>query len=127
MWVLSTASRIASIAAAGASSHEAPQMDSLMLFGFLSTFFTLVFFIYQHESRSTLRMFAICLAVTAIYGFLEGSWALGIVVAIWSIVTFRRSSEARPILERKVQRRVVMKLPDAVDSESRISRMFGPI
>ena len=65
-------------------------MDCLMLFGFISTFLTLVFFIYQHQSRSALQMFAICLAAMAAYGLLQGAWGLGIIVATWSGATWTR-------------------------------------
>ena len=53
-------------------------MDTLMLFGFLSTFLTFVFFIYRNESRASMIALAICLAATAAYGFLQGAgrWAL---------------------------------------------------
>jgi hypothetical protein len=107
----------------------APQLDVLMLFGFLSAFLAIVFLIERHQTRSALFPLAACLAATAVYGFLQSAWPLGIIQMVWAAMTFRQA------LRRRNNRTVTLQLrapfiaatPTVYRSESRISRLFGPM
>jgi hypothetical protein len=121
MWTLS-------VVAAKETSQEVAQLDSLMLFGFLSVFLTLVFYINQHHSRANGIAFALCLAATAVYGFMQGAWPLGMIQTAWCAMTVKRFFKpTRKSTEYRQPRLVrVERIVNPIDMESRISRMFGP-
>jgi len=96
------------------------ELDGLMLSGFLSVFFTFAFYMVRNDARSAMVALSVCLAATAIYGFLRGAWPLGVIQAVWSATTFRRSLDSRNF--RTVNRRRAQLMRVAPD---RISRMFG--
>jgi hypothetical protein len=134
MLQLATVNLIAN--SAGAASFRAapvapPELDVLMLFGFLSAFLTLVFFIHQRESRACVLALAVCLMATAVYGFLQGAFALAILQSVWAIATICRWHKEKSIsgsprhLSRYFSRRMSGSLPRRWESESRFSRMFG--
>ena len=77
-----------------------PQLDGLMLFGFLSAFVALVCWIYRNESRELAVAFALCLAATAVYAFLAGAWPVGIVQIAWSAIAMRQCFIARKLRQR---------------------------
>jgi hypothetical protein len=112
MWLLATTRAIAPVAP--------PELDWLMLFGFLAAYFTLVVGLYARQSRSGLAAFALCLAATAIYGFMQGAWPIGIVQAAWAVAVFGRSWRGKIIvpLAAAPRRKIYV-------DESRMSRMFG--
>src|SRR5207302_3068375 len=78
-------------AAAGARRPAVePQLDVVMLFGFLAAFITLVCWLRRRRSRSVYLALAACLAASAAYGFLQGAWPLGILEAAWSAAAVHR-------------------------------------
>ncbi len=101
--------------------QQAPQADAVAMLGFLAAFFTIVFALYQRESRAFVLMMAIGLAVLSVYGFLEGVWPLGFVNVFASAAAFRkwrrRGTYFVPTPHVQPMQRWV--------SESRMSRMFG--
>jgi len=111
-----------SIAFTAASHRHAvpPELDRLMLFGFLAAFLTLVIGLYARQSRPGLAAFGACLAATALYGFMQGAWPIAIVQAAWAAVVFGRSWQSNMIVRPAAPRRQRI----FVD-ESRMSRMFG--
>jgi hypothetical protein len=121
MWTLS-------VVAAKEAQHEGAQVDSLLLVGFLSVFLTLVFYINQHHSRANRIALALCLAATAIYGFMQGAWPLGIIQTAWCAMTIRQLFKPmrKPPEYRQPRLIRVERITNLIDSESRISRMFGP-
>jgi hypothetical protein len=129
LWSLDAPGRIVAVAAMGTVHHAEPQLDSLMLFGFLSAFLTLVFYLNRHQSKAIMAALAVCLAGTALYGFLQGAWPLGLLQATWSAIALRRSFTPRS--NRTVSRQTLCEVTEAMssplESESRISRMFGPM
>ena len=115
MWTLSTVE----------ATHEAAQLDSLLLFGFLSVFLTVVFYVNQDYSRANKLALAVCLAATAVYGFLQGAWPLGMIQTAWCVMTFQRCFKpSKNKTESRPERAERIFIP--IDTESRISRMFGP-
>jgi hypothetical protein len=127
MWPLEAPARIVAIAATGAVHQAAPQLDSLMLFGFLTAFLTLVFCLNRHQSKATMAALAVCLAATAAYGFLQGAWLLGVIQIVWSAMALRQLF--KPASDRAASQRPRQQLndvmPSSLENESRISRMFG--
>jgi fluoride ion exporter CrcB/FEX len=96
---------------------DAPQMDVLMVFGFLSAFATIVCFLYQRHARSFVLALAICLAAMSAYGFMAGAWPLGIVEMVWSVWALARWRTANRFGRYASYQ--------YWDMESRMSRMFG--
>jgi len=100
----------------------AGHLDPLTLFGFISVFFTLGFYLSRHESGSAMAAFAVCLAGTALYAFLQGAWPLGVVQVIWCATTLWQVFKSRNNRKgRRARSRVVP------PTSERISRMFGPL
>ncbi len=126
MWSLATTTSIA------ATSHPAvpytpPQLDVMMLAGFIGSILTLLFWMHQRQSRSCIAALAVCLAGMAIYGFLQGAWALGIIACLWAISTFHRWHH-QTLVHKPITRGLRLlaeSRPRLWDSESRISRMFN--
>ena len=106
-----------------ATHQPSPQLDALLLFGFMAAFFALACYPYRHHSRSMMLALAVFLAATAAYGFLQGAWPLGIIQAAWSAATFRNAFKTRRIRTPNRHQR-----PGAMQvSSERLTRMFGPI
>jgi hypothetical protein len=96
-----------------------PQLDSVMLLGFLTALLTLVFYIEQNRCHGAVLGVAICSAAMAGFAFLEGVWPLGIVQIATAIVAFRKwRGESRRTLAKKYQ--------NPWKIESRLTRLFGP-
>jgi hypothetical protein len=129
LWSLDAPGRIVAVAAAATVHHADPHLDSLMLFGFLSAFLTMLFYLYQNQSKSTKAALAVCLAATAVYGFLQGAWPLGIIQTAWSAKTLlqlfkpgkNRTANCQP------HRETTEAIAPPCEEGSRISRMFGPM
>jgi hypothetical protein len=73
-----------------------PQLDRLMLFGFLAAVITLACCVEHRPTRSWRIAFAICTTSLAVYTFLQGAWPAGIVLIAWSGVALRRGSSVAP-------------------------------
>jgi hypothetical protein len=115
------------LTSASIAGHPVAQMDAVMVLGFLSAFLTLAFFINRNETRAAMFALAVCLAGTAVYGFMQGAWPLGIIQALWSMVTFRQALAHRSGLRPRQRRAVVARSERLVVSETRLRRMFGPM
>jgi hypothetical protein len=103
------------------TSTSTPQLDGLMLFGFLGAVATLVFFSLQSRSPSFVLVFSICSAAMALFAFMQGAWPLGIVECVWSVAIFRRWYVSRKLLKRR-NRAAAMTKPWL--NESRVTRLF---
>ena len=100
-----------------------PQLDIVMLFGFLAMFATITCAVTPHASRNKLLVFAICLACCSVYGFLQGAWPLGIVEMLWAGSSLHRWHTLGR--EQNFIRRNQNTFPVKTESESRIGRIFG--
>jgi hypothetical protein len=123
MSALVMAGRMIAVAPTATRNPQALQLDGLMFFGFLSAFFTLAFYFSRHCSRSCMVAFAISLASTAVYGFLQGAWPLGAIQIAWCAITLWQLLKpgSGRAWSRPRRWRVVQATPE------RISRMFGPL
>ena len=100
-----------------------PQWDQLTVFGFVSAFLTLGFYISRNQSRAAMLSLAICLAATALYAFLKGVWPLGAIQVAWSATTLWRASQM--MSDEKLNRRYRSRRIQPVSE--RMTRMFGPL
>jgi hypothetical protein len=128
--ILAKAGDVASKAFAPAA--PAPELDGVMLFGFLAAIFAILCWMHRHQGRGARLGLAAGLAGLCVYAFLAGTWPLGMLLGIWSIDGARRSyfgsgrkgrssrmlSINRPARARRVN-------PEWSEA-SRITRMFGP-
>jgi hypothetical protein len=113
-----------STAAAFASSHPAvaahAQLDSMMLFGFVSAFATGASYFYRYRSRAAMLTFAVSLAATGAYGVFEGAWPLGVLELAWATKAAWRG------LQRKLgRRRQPLFAPDLENRQARYRDVFG--
>jgi hypothetical protein len=99
-----------------------PHWDQLTLFGFISAFFTLAFYISRNQARSAMACLAVCLAATALYAVLKGAWPLGAIQAVWSGTTLWRAFQMGG---EKMGRRYGSRRAQPVSE--RMTRMFGPL
>jgi hypothetical protein len=110
------------------ASTALPQMDGLMLFGFLAAIATLACYASRHQSWSVVVVLAMCLAADAVYGFLQGAWPLGLIQGVGSVMTLQRWYSKKNI--GKHNNRSSLIAADSShhpwESESRVSRLFGP-
>ena len=130
MWCLKVTEVIA-IAIARAEVRgpsAAPELDRPMLFGFLWTLLTLLFFAYRRQAPRFVLGFAICLAGLGIYGATQAMWSLATIAALWSAATLGQWRSGAPdkrlnatIADRPETRTMTLRC-----DESRMSRMFGP-
>jgi hypothetical protein len=94
MWTPPTINMLNPIASAPVMHRFAaappPQLDVLMLSGFLISIFTLLVWMHPVPSRLQALVFAASLAGLAVYGFLQGAWPIGIVAMVWSAAALRR-------------------------------------
>jgi hypothetical protein len=111
MWLLATTKAVVS---------APPELDRLMLFGFLAAFATLVVGLHAKRSRPAQAALAICLAATAVYAFMLDVWPIAIMQGIWAVAVLRHSLREKTVIPRAglPQRRICV-------DESRMSRMFG--
>jgi hypothetical protein len=103
-----------------------PQLDRVLLLGFLAAFAWLVCW---HEQRSSLAFstgLVISSALLAVFGFLQpGAWPLGIVQAAWTVIAFRRCF--KPMHKRLNREVPTVNSPTPVDLQSRKARLFGSV
>jgi hypothetical protein len=71
-------------------------MDGLTLFGVLSLGAMLVFYTLEKRSHWNVLGFALCCALSSMYGFLQGAWPFGVVEAVWTAAALIRWWKARP-------------------------------
>jgi hypothetical protein len=69
--------------------QQPPQLDRLMLFGFLSAFLVFTCWALVRYSRPARLMLAICLMGQAVFGFLAGAWPLGFTALLAAAVAAR--------------------------------------
>jgi hypothetical protein len=89
------------IATAAALHHlptTPPQLDVLMLSGFLLSILTLVIWLHPVKSRLHSFVFATAIAGLALFGFMQGAWPLGIVAIVWSAATLQRWHQGKDIV-----------------------------
>jgi hypothetical protein len=91
------------------SAAPPPQIDVLMLSGFLISLLTLVVWMHPVCTRSRTLAFAACLLGLAIFGFLQGAWPLGVVAIVWSAATLQRWRQEKDIFTgvNEARRRIV--------------------
>ncbi len=110
------------------ASHSvaAPQMDAVMVFGFLSMFLGMVFFIHHRQSRGAVLGLAACLLATSAYGFLQGAWPVGMMQLVWAIAMLR-SWRRTPAPNRTHSPRAggLFWLPGPLAGETRMAEVFG--
>ena len=126
---LATMSSVApGMVAAAQRVFAGPPMDVAMVFGFFGSFLTVVLWIYRRQSRAYALALAVCLAAMSAYGFVCGAWALGVVVGVCCVAAIQQWREEKRVGQRKTRtwRRIEESRPQQWNSESRISRMFGP-
>jgi hypothetical protein len=86
--VLST-SAAASSAPFQTQPAAAPQLDRVMLFGFLAALFTLGCLPHVRRARGARLLLTMSLAAQTVYGFLSGAWPLGMVALVVSSMAAR--------------------------------------
>jgi hypothetical protein len=101
-----------------------PTGDSLMGFGFVAGFFTIVLLAYRRQLRTSLPLIAMGMSCCTVYGFLSSVWPLGFVLLAVTAAEFSRwwhafGRQPAPLVNRfyEPQRRD--------NNQSRIRRMFG--
>lgn len=65
-------------------------MDSLTIFGLLSTTAMLLFYALEPRGPHYVLAFAAACALSVVYGFLQGAWPFGFVETVWTAVALRR-------------------------------------
>jgi len=65
----------------------------------------------------------------AAYGFMQGAWPLGLVAIVWATGTFRRwqAAKTHTAPAMKSTRHLTDAPPALTKTESRFSRLFGPM
>jgi hypothetical protein len=115
-----------------------PTMDVLAVAGFILAVVQIACYAQQHHSTALLFGLGLSAAAMAVYAVLQGAWPLGMIQMVWAVAAFRRWS--RQIRDVKPARRdsagaslfwpISSKGPAPhlkIDTESRMSRMFGPL
>jgi len=105
--------------------HAAPQLDVLMLFGFMAAVFTLACYCSRTYSRSFDFGIGIGAAALAGYGFLQGAWPLGMTMGIASMIAFFQWRMARDHACRRATPEEVARHANAVATRERVHRIFG--
>ena len=129
MWTPVTIKTVSPIATApvmhGFAAVPPPQLDVVMLFGFLISILTLLIWMHPVPSRLNTLAFAVSLAGLAVYGFLQGAWPLGIVAMIWSGAALMRWHQWKDIvIARNKKRRAIMFPPRRGQGESIHDQLF---
>ena len=65
-------------------------MDALTLFGLAAISLMLVCYLLEDRAAGWTFGFAICCALSSVYGFLQGAWPFGAVELIWTGVALHR-------------------------------------
>ncbi len=121
---------LSSHAATVASHHQAvpahAQLDGLMLFGLMSTTFTLCCYVNRNNGKITWIVFSASLIVSAIYGFLEGVWPLAALDIVWAIEAARRGFQNNGRTKQPRPRRAAF-VPNLESRQSRYGERYGEI
>jgi hypothetical protein len=82
------------------SSHS--EMDGTMVFGVLSAGMCAACYFQRHKGPVAMLTFAVSLAATGVYGFMEGAWPLGLLETAWAMDAARKGLKAQtPFLHRR--------------------------
>jgi hypothetical protein len=125
---------LAIIGNAGTTAHTvpgaAPQLDSVMLIGFLAALFTLLCFHEQSHARAFVLGLAIGSAVLAWYAFAYGAWPVAAIQVAWAIVTFRRWRRTKKdsgATGKQAANRIIALLHHARYRDSQVPAHFDPL
>jgi len=105
--------------------HAAPQLDALMLFGFVAAVFTLACYCSRTYSRSFDFGIGIGAAALAAYGFLQGAWPLGMIMGVVSFVSFAHWRYEYRRGSHRASPEQVARHANVVANQHRLSRIFG--
>jgi hypothetical protein len=112
-------------------------LDVLALAGFMFAIIQLACFAQQHHSSALLFGLGLSSMAMAVYAGLQGAWPLGLIQVVWAVASFRRWHRQIRVAQTQLDsaasdifwpiptskpKRVV-----AIDTESRLTRMFGPL
>jgi hypothetical protein len=106
----------------------APQLDRLMLFGFVCMMVMLLCLMERHRSTSFVLGLAISSTAMAAYAFILGAWPVAFVHVAWSASTFRQWLRQANIIDRRHRlelRSMRSTPPEPWCGESRLTRLFG--
>jgi len=121
-----TLATINAVAPAVKAATPVPQMDVLMVAGFLTSVLTLLLWMHLGKSRACTLAFAMSLSALAIFAFLQGAWPLGMVIVVWSVASigrWRQGKDIFPAANDKPRDRITF--PNGPWAEvSRVSRIF---
>jgi hypothetical protein len=62
----------------------------LTVYGVVVLTFMMVMYALERRHRYFVLAFAVGCALSAVYGFLSGTWPFGVVEAIWCVIALRR-------------------------------------
>ena len=116
------------ISSTAARPTPGPQFETLMFIGATSVSVMLLAWLHEKESRHWALVRATACLVAAAYGFLQGSWPLGIAAIAWAmsaVVKWRTAGRRKPAPRFEKVARVDAREREVL-MESRLSRMFGP-
>lgn len=65
-------------------------MSTLSIFGLTAVTLMMVFYALEAQSRWFILGFAFACVLGSLYGFLQGTWAFGVIEAIWAIIAVRK-------------------------------------
>jgi hypothetical protein len=104
-----------------------PELDKVMLLGFVSAFFALVCYFNRRYSRAFGVGLALSLIGMAVYAFLQNVWPIGIAEAVWSVVALVRCRKPKTAEPQRIGiiQTLIRPRPRCWETESRMLRMFG--
>jgi TRAP-type C4-dicarboxylate transport system permease small subunit len=99
-------------------------MDAVLMFGFVTGFFTVVALLYRRELRTGFPVLAVSIGASAVYGFMQGAWPLGFILLTMTSLEFLSwwRVPATPVQPRAAIPRLTQ--VSLCDRDARISRMF---
>jgi hypothetical protein len=68
----------------------------LTLFGALAVTFMMLMYALERRHRGFVLAFACGCALSSAYGFLAGTWAFGVVEALWALIALQRFARPAP-------------------------------
>jgi hypothetical protein len=84
-----------SLAARSSVTTSPPQLNAVLVFGFMASTFAMLFCFMQRESQRHMLGYAIASSAMAVFGFLvTGAWPLGLTQIACAIIAWRRWREA---------------------------------
>ena len=131
MWTLAVAPMDAAVRTLsnGAGPLTPPELDRLMLFGFLSAVATLGCIPHVRSCSRLRPVLAVSLAAQAFHAFASGAWPLGMVALVASVLAGRWWLSDRSKSRRRAAGIKEMRSCDPLARElfeSRHERLFGP-